>query len=154
MIWKIAISVIVCWVVAGLGAVSTADAILNWYPTLNKPFFNPPSWIFGPMWSILYTMMGIAFGMVWHQYQGEKYIKSAMIIFGVQLVLNAFWSPVFFGMQQPLIALFIIVTMLFFIWKTIKAFRPINRNSAFLLYPYLAWVSFATLLNASIVYLN
>jgi tryptophan-rich sensory protein len=127
---------------------------LSWYNTLNKPFYNPPSWIFAPAWTVLYILMAISFYLVWRKGIKIKKVREAIVVFVVQLVLNLSWSPVFFGLKSILLALLIIVVMLFYIVKTIRLFAKIDKNAAYLLYPYLAWVSFATMLNFSIWLLN
>ena len=134
---------------AGLvGSVFTLDSLQTWYPTLVKPFFNPPGWIFGPVWTTLYLLMGISLYFVW----GKK--KTDLKWFWIQLMLNSIWSVAFFGFKNPIIAFIIIIFLLISIFQTIKAFAKINKASAYLLYPYLAWVSFASILNLSIVILN
>lgn len=120
---------------------------LTWYNTLNKPFFNPPSWVFGPAWTILYILMAVSAYLVWKK-------KGSLKLFWIQLALNLAWSPAFFGAHNILLSLFIIVPMWIFILKTIKAFAKIDKMASYLLYPYLAWVSFATLLNFSVWILN
>lgn len=127
---------------------------LFWYNTLNKPFFTPPSWLFGPAWTILYILMGVAAYLIWKKGFKKKQIKEALKIFVIQLVLNFSWSPIFFGAKQIFLALLVIVIMWIFILKTIKAFAKIDKTASYLLYPYLAWVSFATLLNFSVWLLN
>jgi len=155
---NLAIKIIICVVLClGIGLTSgaaTASGITEWYAFLNKPFFNPPNWLFAPVWTILYTMMGVAAALVWHQGINHDGVKSALIIFGVQMVFNALWSTVFFGMRQPLYALFVIVTLWILIALCISKFNKINKTAGLLLVPYLLWVSFATVLNFSIYWLN
>ncbi len=152
---KISISVAVCVLVGFLSGFATQSSVTTWFLTLEKPFFNPPSWLFGPVWTLLYIMMGIAFGLVWSSdFKDKKALKTAMIVFGIQLVLNALWSILFFGLQNPLLAMIEILLLWLFIFETIKLFKPINAIASLLLYPYLAWVSFATILNCSIWWLN
>ena len=152
---KLTISVSVCVLVGFLSGFATQSSVKTWFLTLEKPFFNPPSWLFAPVWTLLYIMMGIAFGLIWSSnFQDKKLLKKAMIIFGIQLALNALWSILFFGLCNPLLALIEIVLLWLFIFETIKLFKPISSLASKLLYPYLAWVSFATILNASIWWLN
>ena len=152
---KIIISICVCLLVAFLASLATQSSVKTWFVTIEKPFFNPPSWLFAPVWTILYIMMGIAFGLVWSSdFKDKKAVKSAMVIFGIQLGLNALWSILFFGLRNPLLAFIEILLLWLFIFETIKAFRPIDGLASKLLFPYLAWVSFATILNASIWWLN
>jgi len=150
---KICICIALC---LGLGSASgllSGSGLTEWYKTLNKPFFQPPSWVFGPAWTILYTLMGIALAFVWNA-EDTQFKSAALKIFGVQFVLNLIWSPTFFLAQQPTIALGIILLMWIAILATIRSFKKVNATAAYLLVPYLLWVTFATCLNASIVYLN
>ncbi len=150
---KIIVCVVVC---LGLGSASgllAGSATTEWYNRLVKPSFQPPPWVFGPAWSLLYTLMGIALARVWNAVDSTSKSR-ALVIFGVQFVLNLLWSPVFFGMENPKAALVIIVLMWIFIVATIRAFGKTDKTAAYLLIPYLLWVSFASLLNAAIVYLN
>ncbi len=138
-----------------IGSFFTMNAIPTWYAQLQKPFFNPPNWIFGPVWSLLYGMMGIAMGLIASQKIKKKHVKKqAYQIFLVQLALNCLWSIIFFGLKNPPLALAEILLLWASIFITIKTFQPLNRWAAYLLIPYLAWVSFATLLNLMIVILN
>ena len=152
---KIIISISVCLLVAFLASIATQSSVKTWFLTIEKPFFNPPAWLFAPVWTVLYIMMGIAFGLIWSSdFKDKKVVKSAMIIFGIQLFLNALWSILFFGLCNPLLAFIEILLLWLFILETIKVFKPIDSLASKLLYPYLAWVSFATILNASIWWLN
>jgi benzodiazapine receptor len=132
----------------------TADTLGNWYANLNKPPFNPPNWIFGPVWTTLYIMMGVAAYMVWRKGLDDKVVRIALVCFIVQLFLNGIWTPLFFGLHSPLLGLIDIVLLLNAIIVTIFVFSKISRPAALLLIPYLIWVSFATVLNASIYLLN
>ena len=152
---KIIISISVCLLVAFLASIATQSSVKTWFLTIEKPFFNPPGWLFAPVWTVLYIMMGISFGLIWSSdFKDKKVVKSAMIIFGIQLFLNALWSILFFGLCNPLLAFIEIILLWLFIFETIKVFKPIDSLASKLLYPYLAWVSFATILNASIWWLN
>ena len=133
---------------------TTADSLGNWYANLNKPAFNPPNWIFGPVWTMLYIMMGISAFLVWRKGLDDKVVRIALACFIVQLILNAIWTPLFFGLHSPLLGLIVITLLLNAIIVTIFAFSKISRPAALLLIPYLAWVSFATVLNASLYLLN
>lgn len=152
--FKIPVSITVCLLIGFLSGISTADSISGWYTTLEKPFFNPPNWIFGPVWTALYTLMGIAVGLIWNSQASQDQKKKGLILFGCQLATNGLWSILFFGIQSPLLAFIDIIVLLLLIILTIKAFKPISKTASWLLYPYLAWVSFATLLNLSIIVLN
>lgn len=151
---KLILSVIGCELIGLLGTPFTISAIPNWYATLNKPFFAPPNWIFGPVWTLLYLLMGIAFYLIWKQGWQKKKVKTAGQFFLAQLALNFIWTPIFFGLRAPLLGLIVIVAMWILIAITIKKFYPLSKSACYLLIPYLAWVSFATLLNAAIVLLN
>lgn len=144
---KLILSIGLCLGAGIVGSFFTISAIPNWYSTLNKPVFSPPNWIFGPVWTILYILMGISLYLVWQ----KKKIPS---IFWVQLILNALWSIIFFGMQNPLLAMVDIIALWIAIILTIKAFYKISKPSVYLLIPYLLWVSFALILNYSIWVLN
>jgi translocator protein len=149
---KLIISLITPQLVGGIGALVTVSSIGSWYQSINKPFFTPPSWVFGPAWTILYLLMGIALFLVWNSHHPLK--KTAMGIFLVQLALNGLWSPVFFGLESPVIGLLVIVPLWIMILVCIRIFFLIHKTASYLMVPYLLWVSFATLLNASIWYLN
>lgn len=124
------------------------SAIENWYAYLNKPFFNPPNWIFGPVWTTLYILMGISAYLVWKKRKGIPFW------FWIQLVLNALWSILFFGLQSPILAFVGVIFLWLSIFLTITSFYRIHKTAAYLLVPYLLWVTFASLLNASIALLN
>ena len=151
---KFLISVVGCQLVGILGTPFTISAIPSWYVTLNKPFFAPPNWIFGPVWTLLYFLMGISFYLIWKQGWKKKKVRTAGKYFLAQLGLNFIWSPIFFGLRAPLLGLIVIVTMWVLIVMTMEKFYPLSKWATYLLVPYLLWVSFATLLNASIVFLN
>jgi translocator protein len=151
---KFILSIFLCFFVAFLGSVFTFPSIPGWYSTLHKPFFNPPNWIFGPVWTILFFLMGVSLYIVWTENINNKKKESAIKIFILQLVLNLLWSLAFFGLHQPLLAMVIIVILWLSIFMTIKYFYKISRLSAYLLYPYISWVSFASILNFAIVILN
>ena len=151
---KIVLVVLVCVSIGYLSGMVTRDSITTWYPTLVKPIFNPPNWIFAPVWTLLYIMMGIAAGLVWTSNADEKTIQKALGFFAIQFGLNALWSYLFFGMHNPLLAMIEIVLLWLMIFETYNQFKKIDKVSGILLIPYLAWVSFATILNASIWWLN
>ncbi|TSC88716.1 MAG: tryptophan-rich sensory protein [Microgenomates group bacterium Gr01-1014_5] len=140
--------VCICASAGIVGSIVTFNSVTTWYPTLIKPFFNPPSWIFGPVWTMLYFLMGISLYLVWRKK------KADLQWFWIQLVLNALWSIIFFGLKNPLLAFVVIILLWVSIFLTIKSFQKVNKTAAVLLFPYLAWVSFASLLNLFIVVLN
>lgn len=144
---KLIFSIGVCLGAGVLGSFFTVSSIATWYQTLNKPFFSPPNWIFGPVWTILYILMGISLYVIWTK-------KKVPSVFWIQLILNALWSIIFFGMGNFALALVDIVVLWIAIVLTIKVFYKINKLAGQLLVPYLAWVSFASILNLAIVLLN
>ncbi len=148
------LSISLAFAVGGLAGQVTQEAIPHWYAQLNKPFFNPPNIIFGPVWTLLYFLMGWAAARVFLKGRHHKWGKTALYHYGAQLVLNGLWSLVFFGLQQPIAGFVLIVILLFLIERSIHWFRLVDKTSSYMLYPYLAWVSFAGLLNLSIVILN
>lgn len=147
---------------AWIGSAVTFPNITEWYANLNKPFFSPPNWLFGPVWTLLYVMMAVSLYIVWNsRYRhllGKSRFRlskqSAYVVYGAQLVLNVLWSVVFFGMHALWGGAAVIVLMWLAIAATIYLFRPISRVAAWLLVPYLLWVSFATLLNIAVAALN
>lgn len=150
---KIVIMIIIAELAGVIGSVFTFPAIGSWYASLAKPWFTPPAWIFGPAWTVLYALMGIAAGLVWHARKANAR-QAALKLYFAQLGLNVLWSLIFFGMHSPLYALVNIVVLWIVIALTIKAFYPISKNAAMLLVPYILWVTFATALNAGVWLLN
>ena len=154
-ITRILVVVVSCLAVGYFSGMVTRSAIITWYPTLIKPSFNPPNWIFAPVWSMLYVMMGVAAGLVWGKIETEKeVVKSALVLFAVQLALNALWSYLFFGLKNPMLAGIEIILLWLMIYETYTKFVKINAIAGYLLIPYLMWVSFAMVLNGSIWWLN
>lgn len=152
---RIVLVVTTCLVIGYLSGTVTRESITTWYPTLVKPIFNPPNWIFAPVWTLLYAMMGVAGGIIWNHLETNKeQVKKAFTFFIIQLALNALWSYLFFGLHNPLLALLEIIILWLMIFETYVQFKSINKLAGWLLIPYLAWVSFATILNASIWWLN
>ena len=154
-ITRILVVVVTCLAIGYFSGMETRSAIITWYPTLVKPSFNPPNWIFAPVWSMLYIMMGVAAGLVWNRIDHEKEaVKNALIFFAVQLGLNALWSYLFFGLKNPMLAGVEIVILWLMIYETCTKFAKINSIAGYLFIPYLLWVSFAMVLNGSIWWLN
>jgi tryptophan-rich sensory protein len=147
-------SIAICLLAAVIGSAFTMPAIPTWYATLLKPALNPPAWVFGPVWTVLYILMGIALYLVWSRGWSQKNVQVAMVIFAVQLVLNVLWSYLFFGLQSPFFALIEIVLLWVAIVMTIGAFYRVSVPAALLLLPYLLWVTFATYLTYGIYILN
>lgn len=149
----------VCYLAAFLGSVATSESVSTWLPTLNKPFFNPPGYLFGPVWSTLYTMMAVAAFMVSRiALAGEEGVsaraRTALWLFAIQLILNASWSHAFFGLRSPVAGLVVIVPLWVAILWTMVRFGQLHRPAGWLLVPYLGWVSFATVLNGAFWWLN
>ncbi|MBD0777140.1 tryptophan-rich sensory protein [Maribacter sp. ANRC-HE7] len=150
----ITIMVGICLGVGFLSSFATQSSVNDWFVTLNKPSFNPPSWLFAPVWTALYIMMGVSAGIVWAKGFHHLWVKTALYHFGFQLLLNAAWSIVFFGFKQPFWGLVVIIALLCLIVLTMRWFRIVSKYAAWLLIPYLLWVCFATVLNYSIWELN
>lgn len=153
-LFRISIAMLICVLIGFLSSIATQTSLDTWYASLNKPSFTPPNWIFGPVWILLYIMMGIAAGIVWSKGFYHKWVKTALYHFGFQLLLNAAWSIIFFGLQNPLIALLDIIALFILLLFTIKWFTVVNSTAAYLLIPYVIWVAFATALNFGIWQLN
>lgn len=137
-----------------IGSIFTFNAIPTWYATLNKPAFSPPNWLFGPVWTTLYLLMGISLFLVLRKGFKKKGVRAASIIFGIQLMLNALWSIIFFGLGNIGFAFFWILLLWFFILLTMIEFYRISKPASFLLLPYILWVSFASALNFAVWMLN
>jgi translocator protein len=148
------ILIIIPLIIGSLSGFFTADGVNGWYATANKPWFNPPNWLFGPVWTVLYLLMGIALFLVWRSDAGKTVKQTAIILFAVQLLLNFFWSLIFFKMQQLGWAFAEIIAMWLMILLTIIWFGKINSTAAWLLVPYISWVSFASVLNYALWKLN
>jgi benzodiazapine receptor len=142
-----------CLGVGGLGGAVTAESVTTWYATLNKPSFNPPNWIFGPVWTALYILMGVAAWRVWRAADRDT-ARGPLAVFALQLAVNLGWSVAFFGLRNPGLAVVVILLLDLLVLATALMFRRIDRLAAWLLVPYLAWISFATLLNVTIWRLN
>jgi len=153
-IWKLVVSIIACLAAGIIGSIFTRSAIPTWYATLEKPAFNPPNWLFAPVWTLLYIMMGIAAFLVWRKGLENRQVRIALIVFLVQLVLNALWSVVFFGLESPLCGLIVISALWVAILFTVLKFFRISSAASVLLWPYMLWVTFAAVLNVSIWLLN
>jgi benzodiazapine receptor len=149
-ILKLASSIIICFAAAGIGSLLTMPSISTWYAGLDKPFFNPPNWIFGPVWTLLFLMMAVALYFILLRGTQDKEAKKGIIIFFVQLVLNVLWSGLFFAAHNLMFAFFDIIILWLAIFFTILQFKKVNKIAAYLLIPYLIWVSFASILNFAI----
>lgn len=147
------VSIGICFAAAGIGSLFTAPEIRGWYAVINKPAWTPPAWLFGPVWTMLYAMMGIAAWLVWRE-RGFAGAALPLALFAAQLVLNTLWSVIFFGMHRMGLAFLDIALLWLAILVTALAFWPISRVAGALLLPYLLWVSFAAALNYSIWRMN
>lgn len=153
-ILKLIASILICQAAGFLGSLFTRPAIAGWYAGLDKPSFNPPNGVFAPVWTTLYLLMGIALFLVWKSGSGDGRARRGMILFGVQLALNVCWSIAFFGFESPLAGLAVIVVLWALILATMLDFFRISRAAGMLLVPYIAWVSYAAVLNLFLYTLN
>ncbi len=149
----LAVFIGVCFAVAAVGSALTLPSIKTWYATLNKPTWNPPSWVFGPVWSALYLMMAVAGWMVWRE-RGFNAALVPMLLFALQLALNCAWSGLFFALRRPWLAFADIVLLWCAIVATMISFARVSPLAGLLLVPYLLWTSFAGVLNVSIAKMN
>lgn len=147
------LSLAVVAVAAWIGSMVTYPSIGQWYAQLDKPFYNPPNWVFGPVWTVLYVLMAVSLYLIWSA-KTERAKRMAVVVFMAQLVLNVLWSVVFFGLHLPWAAVGVIVALWLVIAATMALFWPISKLATWLLVPYLAWVSFATALTIAIAMLN
>ena len=152
--FKLIVSILLPFIAGGIGSFFTMPNIPTWYATLNRPSLSPPNWIFGPVWTILYIIIGISLFLVWRNGLDKKGAKIALVIFLVQLVLNSLWSILFFGLQNPLFAFIEIIFLWIFILLMIISFYRISKVAGLILIPYILWVSFAGYLNFMIWILN
>ena len=149
------ISILLAQTAGIIGSLFTAQSVTTWYVALEKPFFNPPTWVFGPVWITLYTLMGIAAYLVWKKRAKQsKKVRKALTLYAIQLVLNALWSIIFFGYHVMGWAVVEIVILLMAIILTPRAFWNIDKRAGWLFIPYIAWVSFASILNISLWLIN
>jgi benzodiazapine receptor len=151
---RLVVSVALCEAAGIIGSLFTTAAINSWYAGLRRPAFAPPNWVFAPVWTTLYLLMGISLFMVWKVGLEKRAVKKSIVIFAIQLLLNILWSYLFFGLRSPLMGFIEIVVMWLMILLTILSFFKISKKAALLLVPYLAWVSIASYLNYSILVLN
>jgi len=152
---KIIIAVLICLAVGYISSLVTQSSIDTWYPTIQKPSFNPPNWVFAPVWTLLFILMGISAGLVWDKIDSDReLVKRGMFFFTVQLALNALWSYLFFGLNNILLASIEIVLLLLLIYETHLIFKKVDKKASYMLIPYMLWVGFATVLTISIYFLN
>jgi len=152
-LFKLIVSLIIPIGIGSIAGIFTSNAIPEWYATLNRPSFNPPSYLFGPVWTALYILMGISMFLIWNTPK-TALRKKALTVFGIQLFFNFWWSILFFSFHTILLSVIDILLMWFFIIYMITLFKKIKPIAAYLQIPYLFWVTFATVLNISIWYLN
>lgn len=150
---KIIISIIIPLSIGFTASLFTITGVKSWYRTIQKPSWNPPDWVFGPVWTTLYVLMGISFFLIWRS-SGEKQKQTAIVLYILQLVANFFWSLIFFDQHQIALALAEIIILWVLILLTIFSFANISKTAAWLLVPYISWVSFAAILNYTIWQLN
>ncbi len=153
-ILKLVISLAFCQFAGFIGSLFTTPSIPTWYAALRKPLFNPPNSVFGPVWTTLFLLMGISAYLIWRKGFHDKNVKIALLIFIVQLLLNVFWSFLFFGLHSLSYAFFEIIFLWLAILVTVLSFMNISKPAGILLLPYLLWVSFASVLNFSLWKLN
>lgn len=151
---KLVIAITIPVLIGGASGFFTVSGVESWYQTIQKPSWNPPNWVFGPVWTTLYVMMGIALWLVWKEDTSKELKLIAGILFAAQLTLNFFWSFIFFKLEQPGFAFLEILFMWVAILATIFAFAQVNKRAAWLLVPYISWVSFAAILNFTIWRMN
>ncbi len=152
---KILTMITTCLAIGYLSGMNTKTSIATWYVLLKKPVFNPPNWVFAPVWTVLYLFMGLASGLVWNKIGFNKTtVRNALLFFAIQLGLNALWSYLFFGLQNTFLALLEIIVFWLLLYETYLKFSKIDKIAGYLMVPYFIWVSFASVLNASIWWLN
>lgn len=151
---KCAFAIVLCETAGVFGTLFTMPSIPTWYATLTKPLLSPPNWVFGPVWTLLYALMGVSVFLVWENGIKNEKIQKAVSVFGAQLLLNTLWSVIFFGLHDPLGALVIIICLWLTIIWTMVEFVKYSKTAAALLFPYILWVTFASYLNYALVVLN
>jgi len=151
---KLVLTIVICQSAGIIGSIFTSTSVQTWYVKLQLPSFAPPGWFIGTIWIILYTLMGISLYLVWNKGLRNKLVKNSLYLFGLQLILNALWSFLFFGLQSPLFGLVEIIFLWVFIALTILKFYRTSKTAAYLLIPYIVWVSVALMLNFYIWRLN
>jgi translocator protein len=151
---KLVVCLAVCIGSGLIGSIFTRSSISSWYIFLQKPSFTPPNWLFAPVWFLLYILMGVAAFLIWRKGLNQFQVRESIIIFIIQLVLNAGWSYAFFGLKSPGAGLIVIVPLWTAILLTIINFFRVSRIAAYLLIPYIIWVSYATALTFSIYLMN
>lgn len=152
--WRILLAIVITVALGASSGLVTNTSLDTWYTTLNKPSWNPPNAVFGPVWTILYILMGLAAGLVWNVGPERSDVRRALAIYVLQLGLNVLWTLLFFGLRSPIAALVDILMLLGAIIWCMQVFGALRPAAGRLLLPYLAWVLFASVLNTAIVALN
>ena len=147
-------TIALCQMAGVIGSFATMPNISTWYSTLILPAFNPPSWVFGPAWILLYTLMGISLYLIVVSRSGGRHMRTALLFFYLQLILNAAWSVLFFGLHSPLLGFLCIIGLVVAVFFTMMKFYSISRQASGLLLPYFLWILFASVLNGFILFLN
>jgi benzodiazapine receptor len=153
-IMKLVICIAACLAVGIIGSLFTTPAIPAWYAGLSKPPFSPPNWVFAPVWTTLYVLMGIAAYIVWQKGTGTAHVRSGLILFTIQLAFNLLWSVFFFGLRSPLAGVIIIIILWVLILLTMIRFFRVSMLAGWLMVPYILWVTFASALNIAVWVLN
>jgi len=147
------ISILIAQLAGLVGSIFTMPAITTWYAELVKPSFTPPSYVFGPAWAMLYTLMGLAAYRIWEK-RSASGARRALVLYAVQLVLNVLWSYAFFGLHNPLAGVGVIVLLWIAVFMTMIFFYRVDNTAGWLFVPYVAWISFAGMLNYAVWMLN
>jgi len=150
----LAVFILISLAAGALGSIFTANSVRTWYAMLQKPVFAPPNWLFAPVWTVLYILMGTAAYLVWEKGWKKMQVRIAVKVFIIQLVLNALWSLLFFGLNMPLLAFAEIIVLWIAILATIILFKKVSKAAAWLMLPYILWVSFAAVLNFALWLIN
>ncbi len=153
-LFKLAASLGCCYLAAFIGSMFTTPNVPTWYATLARPSFAPPDWVFAPVWTAIFTLMGISAYLVWREGTNDPGVKVGLMVFAFQLAVNVTWSAAFFGLRSPLAGLAVIALLWALIALNIQKFRAVSQTAAALLLPYIIWVSFAAALNFEIWRLN
>ena len=153
-VFKLIASIVLCQLTGIVGSFFTRSSVDTWYKILQKPFFTPPSWVFAPVWIILYIAMGFSLFLIWDRGLDKPQVRNALNLFLLQLIINGSWPIAFFGMQNILLSVFIIIVLWIAIFWTIMKFYKISKLAALILMPYIFWVGFAAILNIAILFLN
>ena len=153
-IWRFIAALILCEGAGAIGTIFTISAIPAWYSHLNKPVFSPPNWLFGPVWTILYALLAVCLFILWNKISQNKKAKTAVCLFLGSLFLNAIWTPIFFGLRNPIAGFVVIILMWLSINAMIFYFYKIDKTASLILISYWCWVTFASVLNLAIVILN